>query len=41
MEDVMQECTEEFQEEAMDAIGKALKGESTGEINWSLLPPVI
>ena len=34
MEEIMQECTEEFQEEAMEAIGKALKGERTGEINW-------
>ncbi len=34
MEEIMQGCTEECEQEVLDSIGKALLGERTGEVNW-------
>lgn len=34
IEEVIQECTEEYQEETIKCIGKALDIDKTGEVNW-------
>lgn len=34
IEDIMQECTEEYQQDDIECIGKALEREKTGEMNW-------